>query len=298
MILVADSGSTKTEWVTEHLSVITKGINPVRDTPEEIRDIIVIELMPELYCRHTPDKNIPHKEDFPFQSPPPSNLAEQITEIHFYGAGCVEPFAKNVYLSLSEAFPQADIHVYSDLLGAARALCGKEEGIACILGTGSNSCLCRNGEIIKNISPLGYILGDEGSGAVLGRTFISEMLKGDLTDLWEPFSEQYGTNVADIINNVYRQPQANRFLASIVPFIKSQTHNAAVREFVIKEFGRFLKRNVLPYDRTDLPVNFAGGVANNFPSEISAACTACGLTLGKIIAKPAKEMWLFHTYVI
>ncbi|MDE5560655.1 MAG: hypothetical protein K2J00_02445, partial [Bacteroidaceae bacterium] len=114
MILVADSGSTKTEWVTEHLSVITKAINPVRDTPEEIRNVIVTELMPELYCcHHISGKNSLPKENFPVLSPPPSNLTEQITEIHFYGAGCVEPFSSCVSISLSKVFPQADIHVYS-----------------------------------------------------------------------------------------------------------------------------------------------------------------------------------------
>lgn len=282
MIIIADSGSTKTEWIVGELaglSVTTKGINPVRDTKEEILDVLSTELMPELLSS-------------------PTIRQSDITEIHFYGAGCIPPFSQSVKEALEEHFPQAIAYVYSDLLGAVRALCGREEGIACILGTGSNSCLCKEGEIVKNISPLGYILGDEGSGAVLGRTLLSEMLKGNLQDLWEDFTQRYSLSVSDIINKVYRQPQANRFLASLVPFIKEHADNPSVNDMVVNEFTRFLQRNVIPYGRPDLPVNFVGGVANNFTDEIKAACTLCGLNLGKIIARPAEEMRKYHFYVI
>ena len=282
MIIIADSGSTKTEWIVGELaglSVTTKGINPVRDTKEEILDVLSTELMPELLSS-------------------PTIRQSDITEIHFYGAGCIPPFSQSVKEALEEHFPQAIAHVYSDLLGAVRALCGREEGIACILGTGSNSCLCKEGEIVKNISPLGYILGDEGSGAVLGRTLLSEMLKGNLQDLWEDFTQRYSLSVSDIINKVYRQPQANRFLASLVPFIKEHADNPSVNDMVVNEFTRFLQRNVIPYGRPDLPINFVGGVANNFTDEIKTACTLCGLNLGKIIARPAEEMRKYHFYVI
>lgn len=282
MIIIADSGSTKTEWIVgelAELSVTTKGINPVRDTKEEILDVFSTELMPKLFSS-------------------PAIRQSDVTEVHFYGAGCIPPFSQSVKEALEEHFPQAVAHVYSDLLGAVRALCGREEGIACILGTGSNSCLCKEGEIVKNISPLGYILGDEGSGAVLGRTLLSEMLKGNLQDLWEDFTQRYSLSVSDIINKVYRQPQANRFLASLVPFIKEHADNPSVKEMAVNEFTRFLQRNVIPYGRPDLPVNFVGGVANNFTDEIKTACTLCGLNLGKIIARPAEEMRKYHFYVI
>lgn len=282
MTIIADSGSTKTEWIVgelAELSVTTKGINPVRDTKEEILDVFSTELMPKLFSS-------------------PAIRQSDVTEVHFYGAGCIPPFSQSVKEALEEHFPQAVAHVYSDLLGAVRALCGREEGIACILGTGSNSCLCKEGEIVKNISPLGYILGDEGSGAVLGRTLLSEMLKGNLQDLWEDFTQRYSLSVSDIINKVYRQPQANRFLASLVPFIKEHADNPSVNDMVVNEFTRFLQRNVIPYGRPDLPVNFVGGVANNFTDEIKAACTLCNLKLGKIIARPAEEMRKYHFYVI
>lgn len=282
MTIIADSGSTKTEWIVGEiadLSVTTKGINPVRDTKEEILNIISTELMPYFFSTST----LNHTD---------------ITEIHFYGAGCIPPFSLRVKEALGKYFPHANIHIYSDILGAARALCGKEEGIACILGTGSNSCLCKDGEIINNIAPLGYILGDEGSGAVLGRTLLSEMLKGNLHYLWEDFTKEYGITTSDIINKVYRQTQANRFLASLVPFIKSKINDQHIKKMVINEFVRFLQKNVIPYNRQELPVNFVGGVANNFPDEIQAACMACNLNLGKIIARPAEEVRKYHFYVI
>lgn len=281
MILIADSGSTKTEWITTNkLSVTTKGINPVRDTKEEILKVLSTELVPQLFN---------HQQH---------SQPELVTQIYFYGAGCIHPFSENVNDALQDLFPNAETHIYSDLLGAARALCGQEEGIACILGTGSNSCLCQGGEIIKNVSPLGYILGDEGSGAVLGRTLLSEMLKGDLTDMWDMFSKEYNLQVTDVINHVYRQPQANRFLASLVPFIKRNIHHPRIKSMVEDNFVRFLQRNVIPYNRPDLPVNFIGGVANNFIDEIHVACKRCGLKTGKIIARPAEEIMKYHFYVI
>ena len=279
MIIVADSGSTKTEWITERLSVTTKGINPVRDSYEEILSIINTELMPLLFSESQQN-------------------ADEVTEIHFYGAGCIEPFLQSVRRAIENTFTKAKVYVYSDLLGAVRALCGREEGIACILGTGSNSCLCKDGQIIQNISPLGYILGDEGSGAVLGRKMLAEMLKGELKELWNSFYEEYQLEVAEVINKVYRQPQANRFLASIVPFIKKNLHHITVKNLVVSEFTQFLKRNVIPYNRLDLPVNFVGGVANNFKEEIANACKENGLKLGRIINRPAEEILRFHLCVI
>lgn len=260
----------------------------MRDTKENIQMVIGTELMPQLCSGdwHGTDEHTPN------------DTAHQITQVHFYGAGCIRPFSLSVSDVLGQTFPSASIHVYSDLLGAARALCGNEEGIACILGTGSNSCLCNHGEIIRNISPLGYILGDEGSGAVLGRLLLSEMAKGTMQELWPVFSKQYNMTMPDVISKVYRQTQANRFLASITPFIKEHIHLPHVRHMVTTEFTRFLQRNVLPYGRTDLPVNFVGGIANHFTDEIRTACGLCGLEMGKVIAKPAKNMLKYHIHAV
>jgi N-acetylglucosamine kinase-like BadF-type ATPase len=262
------------------VSVGTKGINPVRDTKEEILRVISTELVPKIsFLSSNNGANLP------------------IDEIYFYGAGCIDPYSQTVHDALQTHFPNTEIHVYSDMLGAARGLCGNQEGIACILGTGSNSCLCQGGEIQQNISPLGYILGDEGSGAVLGRLFLSEMLKGDLKELWQRFQWNYHLETTDIINHVYRQPQPNRFLASIVPFIKDHSYNPKVKKLLVAEFTRFLQRNVLPYGRPDLPVNFAGGVAYNFQAEIALACRKCSLQMGKIIDRPGYNLWKYHRNV-
>lgn len=274
--------------MTSQTSATTRGINPVRDTKEEILKVISTELMPSLYTDDSHDT----MKDMPKEN------AQRITEVHFYGAGCIQPFAQSVKEVLEENFPAASVYVYSDLLGAARALCGNSEGIACILGTGSNSCLCNNGEIVSNIPPLGYILGDEGSGAVLGRLLVSEMAKGGLQELWPCFSERYSLTMPDIISKVYRQPQANRFLASLAPFIKENIHLSPVRNMVINEFSRFLQRNVLPYNRSDLPVNFAGGIANTFTEEIMTACEICDLKCGKVMAKPAKSILDYHIHAL
>lgn len=324
MILIADSGSTKTEWVTPMATAKTRGINPVRDTQEQIWDVISTELVPRLFADKSSDEpqeshpkslqRLPEKthgclhnwqgssctrQDCPYI---PQDCAicspDQITQIYFYGAGCIPPFYQSVKDTLTRLFPQASICIYSDLLGAARALCGEEEGIACILGTGSNSCLCNHGEIVRNISPLGYILGDEGSGAVLGRILLSEMAKGRLKDLWPKFSKQYGISMSDIISKVYRQPQANRFLASLAPFIKENMDIPSVREMVIDEFVRFIQRNILPYERTDLPVNFIGGIASTFTAEVTAACELCSISFGKVIANPAQSLLKYHIHAL
>lgn len=325
MILIADSGSTKTEWVTPMATAKTRGINPVRDTQEQIWDVISTELMSRLFAGKSsgePQEAHPkslqrlpaemhdnlHNRKGSFCTLQdgcpciPQNCAiyspDQITQIHFYGAGCIPPFYQSVQDTLTRLFPQASIQVYSDLLGAARALCGEEEGIACILGTGSNSCLCNHGEIVRNISPLGYILGDEGSGAVLGRILLSEMAKGRLKDLWPKFSKLYGLSMSDIISKVYRQPQANRFLASLAPFIKENMGIPSVREMVINEFVRFIQRNILPYERTDLPVNFIGGIASTFTAEVTAACELCSIRVGKVIANPAPSLLKYHIHAL
>ena len=280
MILIADSGATKTDWclgkkTTDARVIQTQGINPFHQSAEHIYKVLTEELLPQL------------------------GEENHITHIHFYGAGCTPEKSVIVKEQLQALFLDADIDVQSDLLGAARSLCGKEQGIACILGTGSNSCLYDGEKIIANVSPLGYILGDEGSGAVLGKRLVGDCLKHQLPEhICQAFLNETGLTPADIINKVYRQPQANRFLASLVPFIKANSWHPAIQDMLIGEFTRFLQRNVIPYDRPDLPINFVGGVANNFTEEITAACKACGLKIGKIIARPAIEMQKYHFYVI
>ena len=270
MQLIADSGSTKTTWLfrdgrNPDVTLHTTGINPVRDKSETIESV----LMP---------------------------LARAgVTDVFFYGAGCIPPYSGMVERVLQAVFPSARIFVESDLLGAARALCGHSEGIACILGTGSNSCLYDGERIIQNVSPLGWILGDEGSGAVLGRTLVGDLLKGQLPHwLLEAFETRFGLTRASIIEAVYRQPQPNRFLASLVPFLAEQRREASIHDFLIRQFRLFLVRNVAAYERRDLSVNFVGGVAYQFEDELREASSLEGFDIGVVNRSPMDGMARFH----
>lgn len=300
MILVADSGSTKTEWITDcGLDIQTQGINPVRDSLEQIQKVIRTELMPCLvpsnlsnHSNHSYHSN-PSNHSSPSLPSLPSSPFLPI-EVHFYGAGCIQPFMASVEQALHEALPEAHVSVGSDLLGAARALCGNDLGIACILGTGSNSCLCNDGEIVENTHPLGYILGDEGSGAVLGRTLVGEMLKGSLSHLWPKFKSEMNLTEPDIINKVYREPMPNRFLASLVPFIARHSEDASIRQMLKMAFMAFVERNIIPYNHPELPINFVGGIAAQFEKEIGETVMEMGLKMGKILKRPAIGMLKYH----
>lgn len=273
MKLIVDSGSTKTQWQSQMAenksrSVQTVGINPVRDDEESIRSVVTAVAQ---------------------------ELTADVDEIFFYGAGCVAPYSDVVRRCLQDAFPAAVVHVESDLLGAARALCGHAEGIACILGTGSNSCLYDGKNIVRNVSPLGWILGDEGSGAVLGRLFVGDILKNAYhKSLCTSFLKYHKLTQAEIIDRVYRQPQANRFLASLVPFISRVQDDREVHAFLLREFRRFFHRNVVPYKRPDLPVNFVGGVAAAFEKVLREAAEKEKLTFGFVEPKPIQRLYDFH----
>lgn len=268
-ILVCDSGSTKADWLytdgNVKEEVRTEGINPVRDSGEVITGIIT----------------------------PLPNWAPEY--IFFYGAGCIEPYSASVRKALLERFPQADVRVESDLLGAARALFGHEEGIACILGTGSNSCLYKNGQITANVPPMGYILGDEGSGAVLGRQLVSDIVKGQLSkELKDAFMKDFQLTPALIVENVYRKPAANRFLASLCPFLSRHRDHEEIKLLVENEFERFLRRNILLYNRPDLEVRYVGSISVHFEHELRAVHARLGLKMGDVLASPVKKMMVFH----
>lgn len=274
-LLIADSGSSKTDWILTSetngtLEVQTTGINPVRDSQRAISIVLTQELLPKL-----PQTGI--------------------SEIHFYGAGCISPYSSIVTSALSECFPTSKIFVESDLLGAARALCGNTPGIACILGTGSNSCLYDGKEIIANVSPLGYILGDEGSGAVLGRTLVGDILKKQLPEhLCREFQEYFSLTAQDIIERVYRQPQPNRFLASLVPFLHKKRKEPEIHQLLLNGFKQFLKRNIRQYNKPHMSVNFVGSIAFYFQEELVEALQSESMNRGVILQKPIVEITKYH----
>ena len=188
-----------------------------------------------------------------------------------------------------------DIGIYSDLLGAARALCGHEEGIACVLGTGSNSCLYDGKEIIANVPPLGYILGDEGSSAVLGRRLVGDCLKNQLPEsVRNEFLSEYGLTQELILERVYRQPLANRFLASLTPFLSKHRDVPEVHSLLVESFVDFFVRNVKQYRRPWLPIHFVGSIANVFSAELKEAAESLGMEIGLILKSPMEGLIRYH----
>lgn len=275
-ILIADGGSTKIDWtVVSGISQKTfrsPGINPV------LWDIGKIEQMLQ--------EGLPHE------------ILSDVESVYFYGAGCLGRSAEKMQEALMRVVAHdAEIEVESDLLGAARALFGNERGIACILGTGSNSALYDGKEIISNIHPLGYILGDEGSGASIGKHFLNALYKGRLPEsLRKDFETDTGLTYDDVIDHVYRQPMANKFLASLVIFVSKRRKECA--ELLNEEFDNFIEKDILPYNHCELPVGIVGGVGYEFYEELKEIFLRHRLKLNKVVAKPMENLVDYHLRMV
>lgn len=275
-ILIADSGSTTTDWIVASRDNVeirfkTAGINPIYQDATSIAEMLL--------------KSFP-KYDF-----------NDVERVFFYGAGCIGDDTNKVIINaLQTILTNAEIDVNSDLLGAARALCGREAGIACILGTGSNSCYYDGNEILSNIRPLGFILGDEGSGANIGKRIVADALKGLLPkQLSENLLVWCGLKYAEIIDKVYRQPYPNRFLASFARFANENIDNPEIQRIVSESFDDFVTRNLLQYNNIEqLPIHFVGSVAANFSDILKAVLAKRNLKLGKIVQSPIEELARFH----
>lgn len=299
MKLIADSGSTKTDWTLLHDSGMrtdnvfmatfkTQGITPIHQSPAEIRQILAQELMPQL-STFSRAQLVNSKI---LESPLLSNI-----QVYFYGSGCTSTHVPMMKQMLFEVFSPQAVEVYSDLMAAARALCGHEEGVACILGTGANSCLYDGEKITQNTPPLGYILGDEGSGAVLGRSFMNALFKDpQYADLCDAYLKETGLTMPTIINKVYREPLANRFLASTASFISQHLDFKPLRQMVIDNFRSFFQRNVTHYQRPDLPVHAVGSIAWYFQEELREAAKTEGFHLGNIMQTPMEGLVKYHQY--
>ena len=290
MRLIADSGSTKTDWTLsplplkggvlkssfkedlEGLFCATQGINPFHQSPSCIRQILIDELVPQL----------------------PSQAV--VDEICFYGAGCTKEKSVMVEEALRDTFDSNPrIFVGSDMLGAARALCQHEAGIACILGTGANSCFYDGMDIISNVSPLGYILGDEGSAAYIGKRLVGDVLKCQFSDeVCDLFFHETHLDGPTIINKVYREPMPNRFLGQTSQFCQHHRDNPEIHQFLLDCFTQFFVRNVKNYHRDDLPIHFVGSIAVVYEAELRAAAISLGLTLGRIIKAPLEGLIKYH----
>lgn len=197
---------------------------------------------------------------------------------------------------LKEMFPQArQVEAHSDLLGAARALCGHNYGIASILGTGANSCLYDGKTILQNTPALGYILGDEGSGGVLGKHFLHDLFKGVLSEnICKEFEREYGLTMADVIHRVYREPMPNRFLASFAPFIHRHLSDPAIKRLVVDNFRDFFRYNIRPYGLSNMKVSFVGSIAWHFREQLEEAAAAEGFFLGSILKSPIEGLLRYH----
>ena len=276
MILIADSGSTKTDWVLHDSNSIvarvkTQGLNPTLQESEEIYNILKEELADKI-SSDAPDT------------------------IYFYGAGCAyEGANERMRTALSKIFTTKKIEINSDLLAAARALCGHEEGIACILGTGSNSCLFNGKKIVENTPSLGYILGDEGNGAYLGRQLVSDCIKKQLpAAICKKFLTQYNLTVAGILERVYHEPLPNRYLASFAPFLAENRNNAEIKALLKHCFTLFFQRNTMIYRRSWLPIHIVGGIGITFANELKETAESLGLSIGNIVESPMNGLIEYH----
>ena len=278
MTLIADSGSTKTDWCLARggevvARMATQGINPFYQSDEEITRILQDELMSQW-----------------------PEAVEDAHDVFFYGAGVRPEMAARMKRLVGDTTRAAYVEAHGDLLGAARALFGKNEGIACILGTGANSGLYDGTRIVQNTPPLGFILGDEGSGAVMGKRFVADLCKGLMPEgLMQEFKDATHQDVADIINAVYRQPLPNRYLASTTRFIHQHLNVEQVNNLVVDNFRDFFRRNLVQYQRRDLPVKVIGSIAFHFREQFACAAEMEGFALNGVEQGPMLGLVAFHS---
>ena len=274
--LIAESSTTRTEWALvedgEVLeSAYTSGLNPFFMTRREISHSIRLELPPVFFKRRW-------------------------SHVYFYGAGCSGPEKNKIIESSLVAQFKTPVTVMSDLLGAARGLLVRETGLACILGTGSNSCFYDGNDIVKNVPALGFILGDEGSGAALGRVFLGDALKGRAPqELTDAFFEKYKVTRAEVLDAVLNNPAATRNLRSYSFFLSDHLDNPYVHDLIAGEFKRFFERNVSQYDYKSYPVNFVGSIATTYSEILLEVANDFGATVRKILLSSMPGLVAYHS---
>ena len=278
MKIIADSGSTKTSWVFIKnnkviSSIHTLGFNPYYCDDEILLEIINNEILP-------------------------ATGSHYVDEIYYYGAGCsTEKNCFRINNILSRSFNNAIISINHDLEGAATALLQERKGIACILGTGSNSCLWDGGNIIVNVPSLGYMLGDEGSGTYIGMKILKGILENKAPDeIHDSFLEESGLTFEEILNKIYSDHQPNRFFANISMFAGKNITNNWIRKQVLNSFDDFITNQIFlypNYESTD--ICFTGSVAYYFREILIEACANHGISLGIILKEPMEGLIKFHT---
>lgn len=276
MKLIADSGSSKTAWKIisasgETKDIKTSGINPFFRTEEDIYMELKKDLLPE--------------------------TGSDIHEIYFYGAGIVNAEKGDIIRrALNRLYTHATVETHSDVLGAARALFGDQPGIACILGTGSNACIYNGEKIAQGISPLGFILGDEGSGAVMGRKLLGDYFKEMMpAALRDEFTQRFALTREEALNRVYRSEKPNQFLAQFVPFLSEHENSFYCQGLVQQSFMEFFERNVakLP-GYTSYPIGFIGSVAFHFSQLLNNTASYFGYEKTIILKDPIDGLGTYY----
>lgn len=274
--LIADSSTTRTEWSLiengqQVAHAFTSGLNPFFMSRREISHSIRLELPPEFFKRRW-------------------------SHVYFYGAGCSGPEKNKIIESSLVAQFKTPVTVMSDLLGAARGLLVREAGLACILGTGSNSCFYDGNDIVKNVPALGFILGDEGSGAALGRVFLGDALKGLAPkELTEAFFDKYKVTPDEVLDAVLNNPAATRNLRTYSFFLSEHLDSPYVHDLIVGEFKRFFERNVSQYDYKSYPVNFVGPIATAYSEILLEVANDFGATVRKILLSSMPGLVAFHS---
>lgn len=277
--LIADSGSTKVDWRAlmpdgTVKSIHTEGINPVFQTSEHIVELFRTKLLPE--------------------------LGENVGDVFFYGAGVLSDDIRQTLSDCFKAvFPKAVCHAASDVLAAARALCGHSAGIACIMGTGSNTCFYDGKQVVRNVRAGGFILGDEASGGVLGRKLVSDFIKGLLPkEIEDEFVRRYNLDYPKIVEKVYKQPLPSRFLASFSPFINEFRSHPHIDNLLRSSFGEFFTRNIYSYDYRKYEVNLVGSIAYYYEDILKDVAVQKGVRIGKILKTPIEGLVEYHKNII
>lgn len=275
--LIADSGATKAEWCLlknkTRKTVFTQGISPYFLNSDQITGILTGELLPSL-------KNV------------------QVDEIHYYGTGCINPANSTlVKKALQRVFTNASVvEVTHDVMAAAKALYGNDKGVACILGTGASSCYYNGKKITVNRPGLGYVLGDEGSGAYLGKKvlqyYLYQTFDGDLMDA---FKAQFNVDKNEILENVYKKPLANRYLASFTPFLSQHRGHYMIENILEDGINDFFFHHICKFRESwTSPISFVGGVAHHFKDVILELCHVYEFTPGKILKNPMEGLADYH----
>lgn len=275
MKLIAESGSTRTEWALVEGSTLiqrafTEGLNPFFQTRREISRSVRLGL-PELFFK------------------------KKLEQVYFYGAGCTSHEKKNILGASLVAQFKTPIQVASDLLAAARGLFKCEAGIACILGTGSNSCFYDGKIIVKNVKAGGYILGDEGSGATMGKAFLSDLLKSLApSTIANDFYDKFRINNNEVMESVYNRPFPNRFLSTVSYFLADHTSDEYVHALITTNLQSFFKRCICQYDYQNYPIRFVGSVANLYSDILQNIATEFGATVDIIAESSMNGLIEFH----